>query len=219
MKACFLAKKGLTRQKFDSKGKRMPVTELNFTDCFLVNIKTTEKDGYDAILIGTDANKKTSKSVAGQSKNFAKDLPLKTLKEFRVSADMFVDIEGKPAVKFGENQLKIGDKLDPATLFAQGDMITITSTSKGKGFAGVVKRHKFAGGPRTHGQTDRERAPGSIGQTTTPGRVYKGKRMAGRMGGETTSIQGLELVSISDKSLFVKGTVAGHKTANISLIS
>ena len=219
MKACFLAKKGLTRQEFDSKGKRMPVTELSFSDCFLVNIKTTEKDGYDAILIGTDANKKTPMSVAGQSKDFAKDLPLKTLKEFRVSSDMFVDIEGKPAVKFGEIQLKIGDKLDPTQLFAQGDMITITSTSKGKGFAGVVKRHNFAGGPRTHGQTDRERAPGSIGQTTTPGRVYKGKRMAGRMGGDTNSIRGLELVSIGEKSLFVTGTVAGHRTANLSLIS
>ena len=98
-------------------------------------------------------------------------------------------------------------------VFAPGDTIRITGTSKGKGFAGVVKRHHFAGGPRTHGQSDRERAPGSIGQTTTPGRVYRGKRMAGRMGGERVTVRGLEVVAIDPEKnlLTVKGLVPGAR--------
>lgn len=100
----------------------------------------------------------------------------------------------------------------PAAL-AVGDKVKITGISKGKGFAGVVKRWKFAGGPRTHGQSDRERAPGSIGQTTTPGRVYKGKKMAGRMGGKKVTIKGLKVVEIKpeEKLLVVKGLIPGNK--------
>lgn len=95
--------------------------------------------------------------------------------------------------------------------FSPGDHVQVTGTSKGKGFAGVVKRHHFKGGPRTHGQSDRERAPGSIGQTTTPGRVYKGKRMAGRMGGNRVTIKGLEVSSIdpNNNTILVKGLVPG----------
>lgn len=100
----------------------------------------------------------------------------------------------------------------PADL-AVGDKVKVTGTSKGKGFAGVVKRWKFAGGPRTHGQSDRERAPGSIGQTTTPGRVYKGKKMAGRMGGKKVTVKGLKVVEVKPEEnlLVVKGLVPGHK--------
>ncbi|MFH0864028.1 MAG: 50S ribosomal protein L3 [Candidatus Gottesmanbacteria bacterium] len=92
-----------------------------------------------------------------------------------------------------------------------GDKVKVSGTSRGKGFAGVVKRWKFAGGPKTHGQSDRERAPGSIGQTTTPGRVYKGKRMAGRMGGDKVTISGLKVVEIKseEKILIVKGLIPG----------
>lgn len=101
-----------------------------------------------------------------------------------------------------------------------GDVIKVTGISKGKGFAGVVKRHHFKGGPRTHGQSDRERAPGSIGQTTTPGRVYKGKRMAGRMGQDRVTIRNLQIVDIdSSKNLiFIKGLVPGPKRNTISII-
>lgn len=94
-----------------------------------------------------------------------------------------------------------------------GDIIDVIGVSKGKGFAGVVKRHHFKGGPRTHGQSDRERAPGSIGQTTTPGRVYKGKRMAGRMGHGRVTIKNLKIVDVSDTALFIKGLIPGPKNS------
>lgn len=97
--------------------------------------------------------------------------------------------------------------------FRPGDLTQVTGTSRGRGFAGVVKRHHFKGGPRTHGQSDRERAPGSIGQTTTPGRVYKGKRMAGRMGGKKVTIKNLPLleIDVAKKLLIIKGLVPGSK--------
>lgn len=106
-------------------------------------------------------------------------------------------------------------KLDD--IFSLGEKVKVTGTSKGKGFAGVVKRWKFAGGPRTRGQSDRERAPGSIGQTTTPGRVYKGKRMAGRMGGKRVTIKGLKVVEIDPekKLLSIKGLVPGPKRGKV----
>ncbi len=101
-----------------------------------------------------------------------------------------------------------------------GDKLKVTGLSKGKGFAGVVKRWRFAGGPRTHGQSDRERAPGSIGQTTTPGRVYKGKRMAGRMGGDRITIRGLKVVAIDNeqKILTIKGLIPGNKKGKVTII-
>ncbi len=105
---------------------------------------------------------------------------------------------------------------NPADL-SLGDKVKVTGVSKGKGFAGVVKRWHFAGGPRTHGQSDRERAPGSIGQTTTPGRVYKGKRMAGRLGGKQITISGLKVVEVKpeEKLLVLKGLVPGPKRAKV----
>ncbi len=100
-----------------------------------------------------------------------------------------------------------------------GDEIKVRGTSRGKGFAGVVKRWKFAGGPKTHGQSDRERAPGSIGQTTTPGRVYKGKRMAGRMGGKKVTVRGLKVVEVKpeEKILIVKGLIPGAKGSKVTI--
>ncbi len=95
--------------------------------------------------------------------------------------------------------------------FLVGDIVTVKGVSKGKGFAGVVKRHGFAGGPRTHGQSDRERARGSSGQTTTPGRVYRGKRMAGRMGGETVTTKGLKVLGINEKEIAIIGAIPGHR--------
>lgn len=110
-----------------------------------------------------------------------------------------------------ESVPKVGDKIAVSQIFKAGDVIDVTGISKGKGFAGVVKRHHFKGGPRTHGQSDRERAPGSIGQTTTPGRVYKGKRMAGRMGHERVTVKNLRVVEVSPSSLLIKGLVPGVK--------
>src|SRR5207247_7959997 len=106
---------------------------------------------------------------------------------------------------------KAGDMIQVTSVFEPGDIIDVTGISKGKGFAGGVKRHHFKGGPRTHGQSDRERAPGSIGQTTTPGRVYRGKRMAGRMGNDRVTVRGLEVVAIDSEKhmLTIKGLVPG----------
>lgn len=111
-----------------------------------------------------------------------------------------------------EEQLpKKGDVIKVAEILKPGDVVDITGVSKGKGFAGVVKRHHFKGGPRTHGQSDRERAPGSIGQTTTPGRVYKGKRMAGRMGQDQVTVKNLKVVDVLEGKIFIKGLVPGGK--------
>ena len=110
----------------------------------------------------------------------------------------------------GENE-KLGSVVKIDDVFAPGDVIRVTGISKGKGFAGVVKRHHFKGGPKTHGQSDRERAPGSIGSTTTPGRVFKGKRMAGRLGGERVVVRNLTVVSVDPKAneLGIKGVIPG----------
>ena len=109
----------------------------------------------------------------------------------------------------------LGEVINATEVFKPGDVIDVTGISKGKGFAGVVKRHHFKGGPRTHGQSDRERAPGSIGQTTTPGRVYKGKRMAGRMGHERVTIKNLEIVEVIPEKniLLIKGAVPGARNS------
>jgi len=116
---------------------------------------------------------------------------------------------------FEEGKYKVGEKLKVTDIFSVGDDVVVTGTSKGKGFQGVVKRHHFRGGPRTHGQSDRERAPGSIGQTTTPGRVYKGKRMAGRMGGNKITVKGLKVVSMDTENniMTLRGLVPGYRNS------
>jgi large subunit ribosomal protein L3 len=114
----------------------------------------------------------------------------------------------------------VGDRIKVGEVFVVGDKVNVSGTSKGKGFAGVVKRWGFAGGPRTHGQSDRERAPGSIGQTTTPGRVYKGKKMAGRMGHKRVTVKGLKVVEVNPEKnlLVISGLVPGAK-GSLVLIS
>lgn len=115
--------------------------------------------------------------------------------------------------------LIVGQEGKLSEIFKEGDLVNIRGISKGKGFAGGVKRHHFVGGPRTHGQSDRERAPGSIGSTTTPGRVLKGKRMAGRMGHETVTVKNLEVVKVEDgkNTLYVKGAIPGIKKGLLEL--
>jgi len=128
---------------------------------------------------------------------------------------MFFSPSGKA---FASTEL-LGKESKIGELFKEGELITVSGISKGKGFAGVVRRHSFKGGPRTHGQSDRERAPGSIGSTTTPGRVYKGKRMAGRMGNEKKTIKNLLVVAVNREknSILVKGSVPGTKKSKIIL--
>jgi len=187
-------------QKFLENGKRVPVTFINVSDNAILQVKTVEKDGYSAAQIGFGQKKNANKALSGHSKKAGFDKTSDYVKEIRL--------------KDGDN-LNAGESITFDTVFKPGDVVSVAGVSKGKGFAGVVKRHGFRGGPKTHGQSDRERAPGSIGQTTTPGRVYRGKRMAGRMGSDTVTVSNLTVISIDleSKTLMVSGLVPGYKNS------
>ncbi len=184
-------KVGMT-QIFDATGLAVPVTAIEAGPCYVTQLRTLEKDGYEAVQLGFGHAKRLNEPEKGHLKKLP---PLRYLREVR-AADL--------------SQLQVGQKIDVG-LFKPGERVDVTGTSKGKGFAGVVKRHHFSGGPRTHGQSDRERAPGSVGATTTPGRVFKGLRMAGRMGHERVTVQNLEVVRVDPASnlLLVRGAVPG----------
>ena len=186
-------KLGMT-QIFRDDGKAEAVTAIEAGPCTVIQVKTAAKDGYNAVQIGFGEAKKLKSPQRGHLKGLGE---YKYLREFRV--DDTEDVE-------------VGDKVD-VNLFNEGDMIDVTGISKSKGFAGVVKRHGFAGGPKTHGQSDRHRAPGSIGAATWPGRVWKGTRMAGRMGGERVMVSHLRILKADpDRNLLlVKGAVPGGK--------
>ena len=188
-------------QKFLEDGTRIPVTQLWVKGNVVVAVKTPNKHNYSAIQLGFGTRKKATKALLGQAKGAGLTTAPKFLKEIRM-AD-------------GDSLPEAGRVLNVTEILKPGDIVNVTGISKGKGYAGVVKRHHFKGGPRTHGQSDRERAPGSIGQTTTPGRVYKGKRMAGRMGHETTTIRNLEVVDVSEDTILVKGLVPGGRNTLI----
>lgn len=182
-------------QMFLQNGMRIPVTQIKVDGNVVAGIKTKDKNLYDALQIGFGAKKRANKSIVGFMKKANLAFIPKFLREIKVADE--------------ENLPKLGDVIKPQDVFKPGDIVDAIGISKGKGFAGVVKKHHFKGGPRTHGQSDRERAPGSIGQTTTPGRVYKGKRMAGHMGSEKVTIKNLEIVAVDDIFLYVKGLVPG----------
>lgn len=188
-------------QKFLENGRRIPVTEVALEDNIVVQVKTEEKEKYSAIQLGYGTKKKPTKALSGHAKKANLQNVPQVLKEVTWN---------------GEGELpNVGDAVTIESVFQPGDVIAVTGTSKGKGFAGVMKRHNFRGGPKSHGQSDRERAPGSIGQTTTPGRVYRGKRMAGHMGVDTVTVQNLTVVDVdaANKKLYVLGLVPGHKKA------
>src|ERR1035437_36150 len=194
-----IGKKTYQTQGFLQNGIRIPLSAVSLSDNFISQVKTADKDGYNSVQIGLGIKKKTNKALDGHSKKAGLDKTPRFLKEIRVE-----DITG----------LELGTKIDINEVFKPGDIVDVTGVSKGKGFAGVVKRWKFKGGPRTHGQSDRERAPGSIGQTTTPGRVYKGKKMAGKMGDTTATVRNLEVIEItSDGVILIKGLIPGPKGA------
>jgi large subunit ribosomal protein L3 len=193
-----LGSKGVNSQTF-VEGFRIPVTKVVTGPCVVTQIKKMEPDGYWAVQLGFSSKraKNTSKSLQGHLKEASKDQKFpRFLKEVRLDK---------------EPEFKVGDILKVEEIFKPGDVVSVTGVSKGKGFAGVVKRHHFRGGPRTHGQSDRERAPGSVGQTTTPGRVYKGKRMAGRMGGKRVTVKNLHVISINQDSgeMEISGQIPG----------
>ena len=199
MKGIIGKKVGMT-QVFSERGEAIPVTVIEAGPCFVAQVKTVEQDGYTAVQLGFEETKPT-RLTQPQLKHLQKsNLPaLRHLRELRIADDELVSLEE-------------GQKLT-VDIFEEGEMVDVTGTSKGRGFAGVVKRYGFRGGPKTHGQSDRLRAPGSVGACTTPGRVFKGKRMPGRMGGERVTTQGLQVVLVDPERnlLALRGAVPGSK--------
>jgi large subunit ribosomal protein L3 len=186
-------------QIFDDTGLAHPVTVLEVGPCVVTQIKTPERDGYSAVQLGFGLDKRLNRPERGhrQGSGFMS----RTLREVSASdtADMAVG------------------QVFTADAFAEGELVDVTGTSKGRGFQGVVKRHGFRGGPKTHGQSDRLRAPGSIGSSATPGRVFKGMRMAGRMGNDRVTVQNLKVLRVDPERnlLLIEGSVPG---ANDSLV-
>jgi large subunit ribosomal protein L3 len=218
-------KVGMT-QVFDDDGRAIPVTVIQAGPCWVTQVKTVATDGYNAVQLGfsevaTDVEdeearqrkveRRLTKAERGHlglvepsdkhpnRKTMAGSVPpLRYLREFRVEEP---------------NGLEEGQQILVNEIFEPGARVDVSGVSKGKGFAGTIKRHNFHRGPKTHGQSDRERAPGSIGATSTPGRVFKGKRMSGRMGGERVTTLNLEVVVVDAERnlLAVKGSVPGAK--------
>ena len=195
-------KLGMT-QIFDEQGKVIPVTVIEAGPCVVAQVKTVETDGYNAIQLGF-GDVKESKINKPEKGHFAKSklTPKKHLREFRLDS---------------VENINVGDELKADT-FTAGDQLDIQGTSKGKGFQGVIKRHGESRGPMGHGSMYHRR-PGSMGPTSTPGRVFKGKKLPGHMGSQTITIQNLEVVRVDlDKNvILVKGSVPGAKGAILKL--
>src|SRR5215212_2618989 len=186
-------KRGMT-QLFQPDGTMVAVSVLEVAPNTVTRVRTTERDGYIAVQLGTDEKKKLTKPEAGQ----LGDLPsLGTIREFRVD-----DASG----------YEVGQTVAIADVFTEGDFVDVTGVSKGKGFAGHIKRHNFHRGPKTHG-SDHHREPGSIGPGTTPGRVYKGVRMAGHMGDERVTTKKVRVVRADGEKnlLMLKGSLPGAR--------
>lgn len=196
MKGILGKKVGMT-QIFGERGEVIPVTVIEAGPCYVAQIKTIERDGYSAVQMGFE-DSKPRRLTRPQMQHLRKNKlpPLRYLREFRARGE---------DLSFEE-----GQKLT-VEMFEEGELVDVVGTSKGRGFAGTVKRHGFGGGPKTHGQSDRHRSPGSIGACTTPGRVFKGKRMPGRMGNDRVTVQGLKVVLVDPERnlLAVRGAVPG----------
>ncbi len=196
-------KKGMT-QIFNDEGLVVPVTIVEAGPCYVTQKKTREKDGYIAVQIAFQdkKEKRTSKAMQG---HFAKANVgnKRIVREFR-----FSDYE----------ELEVGTELK-ADRFSAGDQVMVSAVSKGKGFQGVVKRHNFAGGPKTHGQSDRLRAPGSIGQSSYPSRVFKGIKMAGRMGNDRITLKNVPVVKVDAENnlIYLKGSIPGAKNSIVEI--
>ena len=187
---------------FDENGKNIPCTVIEAGPCVVTQVRTEEVDGYSALQLGFDDKKAKSsnKALDGHFKKAGTTAKKKVIE--------FQDFD---------EEHKLGDELT-VELFTEGEFVDVTATSKGKGFQGVVKRHGFAGvGQATHGQHNRLRAPGSVGASSYPSRVFKGMRMAGRMGGEKVKVENLRVLKVVPEKnlLVVKGCVPGHKNAYV----
>ncbi|MBT8265313.1 MAG: 50S ribosomal protein L3 [Bacteroidia bacterium] len=187
---------------FDENGKNIPCTVIEAGPCVVTQVRTEETDGYNAVQIGFDdkTEKHATKAELGHAKKAGTSVKRKV-----------VEFQGY------DEEYKLGDAIT-VEHFIEGEFVDVSGTSKGKGFQGVVKRHGFAGvGQATHGQHNRLRAPGSIGAASYPARVFKGMKMAGRMGGETVKVQNLRVLKVVPEKnlLVVKGAVPGHKNAYV----
>jgi len=196
----FLGKKIGMTQIFREDGRMVPVTVIEAGPCVVTQVKTMESDGYEAVQLGFGDVKRRNKPQAGHLKNsrlsrYLREVSTDDTSEFEVGQTIGVDI------------------------FEAGEKIDVIGKSKGRGFAGVMKRWNFGGGPRTHGQSDRARAPGSLGGGTTPGKVYKGLKMAGHMGNRRITVKGLEIVEIDSERnlLMIKGGIPGATNSLVQI--
>jgi large subunit ribosomal protein L3 len=196
----FLGKKIGMTQIFREDGIVVPVTVVEAGPCVVTQVKTKETDGYDAVQLGFGEVKRRNKPLSGHLKNsrlsrYLREVSADDTSEFEVGQTLAVDI------------------------FEAGEKVDVIGTSKGRGFAGVMKRWNFKGGPRTHGQSDRMRAPGSIGGGTTPGRVYKGLKMGGHMGNRRITVKGLEIIEIDTERnlLMIKGGIPGATNSLVQI--
>ncbi|TSA19656.1 50S ribosomal protein L3 [bacterium] len=191
---------------FDDNGQMIPCTIIEAGPCYVTQVRTKVKDGYEAVQLGFDEIKErlVNKPLKGHFKKSGVK-PLRLISEFRI-------ING--------TQFQLGQEVRVDS-FAQGDVVDVSGRSKGRGFQGVVKRHHFGGvGMTTHGQSDRVRAPGSIGSSSYPSRVLKGMRMAGRMGGERVTVKNLKVLKVIAESniLIVKGSVPGAINSYLEIV-
>jgi large subunit ribosomal protein L3 len=192
-------KLGMT-QVFDKDGQIHAVTVVEAGPVVVTQVKSVEKDGYAAVQVGYGTRKKVNKPMRGHVKKLG---DFRMLREFRVQ---------------GEGDYSIGDKVG-LELFEEGDLVDVIGVSRGRGFAGGVRRWNFSGGPKTHGQSDRHRAPGSIGAGTTPGRVYKGQHMAGHMGAVQVTAKNLRVIAKDEGKglLLIEGAVPGATNGTVRI--
>lgn len=205
--AALLGKKIGMTGIFNEQGVYIPCTLIEAGPCTVVQVKTQENDGYEALQLGFGAKrvKNSNKPEMGHLQKAGVADPVRLLREFRT---------------YDVANFKVGDVIGVNDVFKVGDKVRITATSKGRGFQGVVKRHHFGGvGMRTHGQSDRERAPGSIGGSSYPSRVFPGTRMAGRMGGKQATVRNLQVVAVLPEKnvLIVKGSIPGAPNSIIEI--
>ncbi len=205
MPSGIIGKKIGTTQRFAEDGSVIPLTVVQAGPCVVVQRKTKDRDGYDAIQLGLvepDRKVRANKPMEGHFKK-ASVAPVKMLREFRVGPD---------------EELKVGETVK-ATMFTPADRVNVSGVSKGKGFAGVMKRHHFAGGRATHGSMF-HRAPGSIGQSSYPSRVFRGMRAPGHMGQERVTVKNLQVVEVSeeDNLLLIKGAVPGANGTYLEIV-
>jgi len=197
-------KKGMT-STYDARGRRVGATVLLVSPNMVSQLKSVDgKDGYTSAQVGILTKKSVAKPQVGHFKKAGIEQKLRFVREIRTDE---------------VSDMTLGQEIKVTDIFKVGDSVRVAGVSKGKGFQGGVRRHGFHGGPKTHGQSDRHRAPGSIGQTTTPGRVYKGKKMAGHMGAETASVRNLEVVAV-DKSqnlITIKGSIPGFNGGLVTI--